>query len=381
MTREAVLALSDGSIFRGVSVGAYGLAIGEMVFNTAMTGYQEILTDPSYSGQIITFTYPHIGNTGTNETDSESKKIWASGIVIRDLSITASSWKNTLSLEKYLSSSGIVAISEIDTRHLTITLREKGPMNGCIVSGENISESLALEAARCFPGLKGLDLAKEVSSKESYIFPAVNSTKITETVSCNEPIPAYNIVAYDFGIKSSILRILSGYGCKITVVPATTSVEKIISLNPEGIFLSNGPGDPAPCNYAVKAIRKLLQLDIPIFGICLGYQLLALAAGAKTLKMKYGHHGANHPVQDLASGCVMISSQNHSFTVDESTLSSNIQVTHRSLFDGTLQGIRLVDKDAFGFQGHPEAGPGPSDLKVLFTPFINGINSRRQKIT
>jgi len=377
-TTPAILALADGSIFRGESIGADGHTIGEVVFNTAMTGYQEILTDPSYTKQIVTLTYPHVGNTGTNPEDAESWKVWAAGLVIRDLPLLASNWRNQQSLPDYLKENGTVAIAGIDTRRLTRILREKGALDGCILAGEDATEEKALELARSFPGLKGMDLAKEVSVKERYEW--------RSTVWCLESnqhaeIPAselpYHVVVYDFGVKYNILRMLVARGCRLTVVPAQTSAREVLALNPDGILLANGPGDPAPCDYAIKAIQEILETDTPVFGICLGHQLLALASGATTVKMPNGHHGANHPVQDLDSGVVMITSQNHGFAVDEASLPANVRATHKSLFDGTLQGIERTDKVAFSFQGHPEASPGPHDVAPLFDRFIDVMAKRR----
>ncbi len=375
----AILALADGSIFNGLSIGAQGARSGEVVFNTALTGYQEILTDPSYAQQIVTLTYPHIGNTGCNAADEESRGIFATGLVIRDLPLMASNWRSETDLASYLQARDVVAISDIDTRQLTRHLREKGAQNGAIVAGPDATVEQALALARAFPGLKGMDLAKVVSVSERYEW--------TEGV-YDLGIPGFkagggrfHVVAYDFGIKRNILRLLADRGCTVTVVPAQTSAEDVLALNPDGVFLSNGPGDPEPCDYAITAIRQLLARKVPIFGICLGHQLLGLAAGARTMKMKFGHHGANHPVIDLASGRVMISSQNHGFAIDESSLPPNVRVTHRSLFDGSNQGIALSDAPAFSFQGHPEASPGPRDVEGLFDQFValigeSGIGNR-----
>ncbi|MBW5414123.1 glutamine-hydrolyzing carbamoyl-phosphate synthase small subunit [Pseudomonas sp. MAG002Y] len=378
MTKPAILALADGTIFHGESIGADGLTVGEVVFNTAMTGYQEILTDPSYAKQLVTLTYPHIGNTGTTPEDSEANQVWASGLIIRDLPLVASNWRNKQSLPDYLRANQTVAIAGIDTRKLTRILREKGAQNGCILAGDDITEAQALEAARAFPGLKGMDLAKEVSVKQSYEWR--RSVWGLETDSAPE-IPAdqlpYHVVAFDYGVKYNILRMLVARGCRITVLPAQTPASEALALNPDGIFLANGPGDPEPCDYAVRAIQEVLETDIPVFGICLGHQLLALASGARTVKMPNGHHGANHPVQDLDTGVVMITSQNHGFAVDEATLPGNVRATHKSLFDGTLQGIERTDKVAFSFQGHPEASPGPHDVAPLFDRFINAMAGRR----
>ena len=378
MTKPAILALADGSIFRGEAIGADGQTVGEVVFNTAMTGYQEILTDPSYAQQIVTLTYPHIGNTGTTPEDAESDRVWSAGLVIRDLPLVASNWRNTMSLSDYLKANNVVAIAGIDTRRLTRILREKGAQNGCIMAGDNISEEAAIAAARGFPGLKGMDLAKVVSTKEQYEWRSTVwdlKTDSHATIDASE-LP-YHVVAYDYGVKVNILRMLVERGCRVTVVPAQTPAADVLALNPDGVFLSNGPGDPEPCDYAIQAIKEVLETEIPVFGICLGHQLLALASGAKTLKMGHGHHGANHPVQDLDSGVVMITSQNHGFAVDEETLPANVRAIHKSLFDGTLQGIERTDKSAFSFQGHPEASPGPNDVAPLFDRFINEMAKRR----
>ncbi|MCI8211027.1 carbamoyl-phosphate synthase small subunit [Pseudomonas sp. S25] len=378
MTKPAILALADGSIFRGEAIGADGQTVGEVVFNTAMTGYQEILTDPSYAQQIVTLTYPHIGNTGTTPEDAESDRVWSAGLVIRDLPLVASNWRNKLSLDEYLKANNVVAIAGIDTRRLTRILREKGAQNGCIMAGDNISEEAAIAAARGFPGLKGMDLAKVVSVKEAYEWRS--SVWSLKTDSCPEIAASelpYHVVAYDYGVKVNILRMLVERGCRVTVVPAQTPASEVLAYKPDGVFLSNGPGDPEPCDYAIKAIKEVLETDIPVFGICLGHQLLALASGAKTVKMGHGHHGANHPVQDLKTGVVMITSQNHGFAVDEATLPANVQAIHKSLFDGSLQGIERTDKDAFSFQGHPEASPGPTDVAPLFDRFIETMAKRR----
>ena len=378
LTKPAILALADGSIFRGESIGAEGQAIGEVVFNTAMTGYQEILTDPSYSQQIVTLTYPHIGNTGTTPEDAESAQVWAAGLIIRDLPLLASSWRNRQSLPEYLQQNGTVAIAGIDTRRLTRILREKGSQNGCILAGDNITEEQALALARSFPGLKGMDLAKEVTTAKAYEW---RSSVWDLATDAHADIPAnklpFHVVAYDYGVKWNILRMLVARGCRLTVVPAQTPASEVLALSPDGVFLSNGPGDPEPCDYAIAAIKEILTTEIPVFGICLGHQLLALASGAKTVKMGHGHHGANHPVQDLDSGVVMITSQNHGFAVDESSLPANLRATHKSLFDGTLQGIERTDKSAFSFQGHPEASPGPHDVAPLFDRFVDAMAKRR----
>ncbi|KDD68027.1 carbamoyl-phosphate synthase small subunit [Pseudomonas sp. BT76 TE3572] len=378
MTKPAILALADGSIFRGEAIGADGQTVGEVVFNTAMTGYQEILTDPSYAQQIVTLTYPHIGNTGTTPEDAESNRVWSAGLVIRDLPLVASNWRNTMSLSDYLKANNVVAIAGIDTRRLTRILREKGAQNGCIMAGDNISEEAAIAAAQGFPGLKGMDLAKVVSTKEKYEWRSTVwdlKTDSHATIEASE-LP-YHVVAYDYGVKLNILRMLVERGCRVTVVPAQTPAAEALALKPDGVFLSNGPGDPEPCDYAIQAIKDVLETDIPVFGICLGHQLLALASGAKTLKMGHGHHGANHPVQDLDTGVVMITSQNHGFAVDDATLPANVRAIHKSLFDGTLQGIERTDKSAFSFQGHPEASPGPNDVAPLFDRFINEMAKRR----
>lgn len=375
MTVPALLALEDGSIFRGVAIGAPGEAVGEVVFNTALTGYQEILTDPSYAEQMVTLTYPHIGNVGVNAEDAESDRIWAKGLIIRDLSMVVSSFRAEQSLPDYLKANNIVGIADIDTRRLTRILREKGAQNGCIVAGDNIDEAKALDAARAFPGLKGMDLAKEVTTAETFSWTdstwelGVGHRKLEEE--------EFHVVAYDFGAKRNILRMLVERGCRLTVVPAQTSAKDVLALKPDGVFLSNGPGDPEPCDYAIAAIKEILGTDIPVFGICLGHQLLALASGAKTGKMKFGHHGANHPVKDLDRDVVMITSQNHGFAVDETSLPSNLRATHVSLFDGSLQGIHRTDKPAFSFQGHPEASPGPHDAAPLFDHFIELMQQAR----
>ncbi len=373
MTTPAVLALEDGTVFRGISIGSSGTAIGEVVFNTAMTGYQEILSDPSYSRQIVTLTYPHIGNTGTIPGDLESPIVQAAGLVVRDLPALHSSWRATGSLPQFLVRGGVVAIAGIDTRKLTRILRQKGAQAGCIASGDAASRAdLAIEAARRFPGLKGMDLAKVVSTRRSYQWNEGTNWAL-EQGRKRRPGQRMHVVAYDFGIKRNILRLLSDHGCRITVVPAQTPASEVLKTAPDGVFLSNGPGDPEPCTYAIEAIREFLDASMPTFGICLGVQLLGLAGGAKTVKMKFGHHGANHPVLDLDSGRVFISSQNHGFAVDETTLPGNIRPTHRSLFDGSLQGLSYNDRPAFGFQGHPEASPGPHDLAPLFSRFVESM--------
>jgi carbamoyl-phosphate synthase small subunit len=367
------LALEDGTVFRGVSIGAAGTATGEVVFNTAMTGYQEILTDPSYSRQIVTLTYPHIGNTGTNPDDLESNAIHAAGLVIRDLPLLSSNWRATESLPEFLVRRGTVAIAEIDTRKLTRILREKGAQAGCIASGDAaIRPDLAVEAARRFPGLKGMDLAKVVCTDRAYQWNEGTNWSL-EQGPRRRAGQRLHVVAYDFGIKRNILRLLADHGCRMTVVPAQTPADDVLALRPDGVFLSNGPGDPEPCTYAIEAIRAFLDQGVPLFGICLGHQLLGLAVGGRSVKMKFGHHGANHPVLDIESGRVVITSQNHGFAVDESTLPANVKPTHRSLFDGSLQGITCVDRPAFSFQGHPEASPGPHDLAPLFSQFVESM--------
>jgi len=371
----AVLALEDGTVFSGRSIGARGNTTGALVFNTAMTGYQEILTDPSYSRQLVTLTYPHIGNTGTNPEDLEAATIHAAGLIIRDLPAVYSSWRASESLETFLQRGKVVAIADIDTRKLTRILREKGALAGCIMTGEKVDAQAAVHAARKFPGLKGMDLAKVVSTKSVYQWNEGTNWGLEQGPK-PRPGQRLHVVAYDFGIKRNILRCLADHGCRVTVVPAQTPAEQVLAMNPDGIFLSNGPGDPEPCTYAIEAIRTFLETDIPIFGICLGHQLLGLASGASTVKMKFGHHGANHPVQELASGRVLISSQNHGFAVDESTLGANLRPTHKSLFDGSLQGIERTDRPAFSFQGHPEASPGPHEVRTLFGRFVHMINER-----
>lgn len=364
----AILALADGSIFQGFSIGAPGHTIGEVVFNTAMTGYQEILTDPSYSRQIVTLTYPHIGNVGINEEDVEASKIHAAGLIIKDLPLLVSNFRSKQSLSEYLKAENVVGIAGIDTRKLTRILREKGAQNGAIIAGESASAEEALALAKSFPGLAGMDLAKVVSTAKSYVW-TESEWKLGEGYGKQEN-PKFHVVAYDYGVKYNILRMLAERGCKVTVLPAQASASDALALNPDGIFLSNGPGDPEPCDYAIAASKELIERGIPTFGICLGHQIMALASGAKTLKMKFGHHGANHPVQDLDTKQVMITSQNHGFAVDVDTLPSNCRVTHVSLFDGSLQGFARTDKPAFCFQGHPEASPGPNDIAPLFDRFV-----------
>ncbi len=375
MTDSALLALEDGSLFRGVAVGAVGQTVGEVVFNTAMTGYQEILTDPSYCRQIVTLTYPHIGNTGTNSEDHESDRVYAAGLVIRDLPAVMSNWRSELSLGEFLKRGNVVAIAEIDTRRLTRLLREKGAMAGCIVTGD-VDPEQAVEQARQFPGLAGMDLARVVTTAGIYQWnlgayrwggpPPLQPRKA----------PAFHVVAYDFGVKRNILRLLVEHDCRVTVVPAQMLPTEVLALRPDGVFLSNGPGDPEPCDYAIESIRTILESGTPVFGICLGHQLLALASGGRTVKMKFGHHGANHPVIDLATGKVMITSHNHGFAVDEASLPPTLRATHRSLFDHTLQGIERTDCPAFGFQGHPEASPGPHDLRPIFGRFVELMRAR-----
>ena len=368
MTQAAILVLEDGTVFEGESVGAPGLSVGEVVFNTAMTGYQEVLTDPSYARQMVTLTYPHIGNTGMTDQDDEATKVWSAGLIVRDVPRRPSNWRSQVSLQDWLLQRGVVAISGIDTRKLTRILRERGAQNGALMAGDDINVDIALEAARKFPGLKGMDLAKVTSTDKAYSWNEGQLDLDSNTfVSAS---PQYKVVAYDFGAKLNILRMLAERGCDITVVPAQTPAAEVLAMNPDGVFLSNGPGDPEPCDYAIEAIKVFLDRKVPVFGICLGHQLLALASGAKTVKMGHGHHGANHPVQDLDDSRVMITSQNHGFAVDESTLPATLRVTHRSLFDGTNQGIARTDVPAFSFQGHPEASPGPHDVSPLFDRFI-----------
>lgn len=377
MTQSAILALEDGSIFRGISIGAEGESVGEVVFNTSMTGYQEILTDPSYCRQIVTLTYPHIGNVGCNVEDAESDKTWVAGLVIRDLPLMASNFRSEQALDEYLRERGIVGIADIDTRRLTRILREKGAQNGCIMAGDNIDEAKALELAGAFPGLKGMDLAKVVTRETTGNWSTSTwelGTGYVEKAGSEQP---FHVVAYDFGVKHNILRMLVERGCRLTVVPAQTPAAEVLAMNPDGVFLSNGPGDPEPCDYAIEAITEILKTELPVFGICLGHQLLALASGAQTEKMKFGHHGANHPVQDLDSKQVMITSQNHGFAVAEDSLPSTLRATHKSLFDGSLQGIERTDRPAFSFQGHPEASPGPHDVAPLFDRFIEMMSARQ----
>jgi carbamoyl-phosphate synthase small subunit len=376
LTVPALLALADGSLFHGTAIGAEGQATGEVVFNTAMTGYQEILTDPSYAQQIVTLTYPHIGNTGTTAEDEEATKIWATGLIIRELPLLASNFRNTQSLGDYLRARNVVGIADIDTRRLTRLLRDKGAQNGCIMAGA-IDEAAALAAARAFPGLKGMDLAKVVSTTKSYPWRQGSWHLGKGFREFSDTELPFHVVAYDYGTKANILRMLVDRGCRLTVVPAQTPAAEVLALKPDGVFLSNGPGDPEPCDYAIESIKTLLQTDTPVFGICLGHQLLGLASGARTLKMKFGHHGANHPVQNLDNGTVLITSQNHGFAVDGATLGDNLRVTHKSLFDDSLQGLHRTDRPAFSFQGHPEASPGPHDAAPLFDHFIELMKERR----
>ncbi|KRG87189.1 MULTISPECIES: glutamine-hydrolyzing carbamoyl-phosphate synthase small subunit [Stenotrophomonas] len=368
MTQAAILVLEDGTVFEGESVGAPGLSVGEVVFNTAMTGYQEMLTDPSYARQMITLTYPHIGNTGTTEQDNEASQVWAAGLIVRDVPRRPSSWRNQLSLPDWLQQRGVVAIAGIDTRKLTRILRERGAQNGALMAGPGLDVDKALEAARKFPGLKGMDLAKVVSTDKPYAWR--EGQLDLDQGQFVQAEPKFKVVAYDFGVKTNILRMLAERGCDLTVVPAQTPAAEVLAMNPDGVFLSNGPGDPEPCDYAIDAISTFLEKKIPTFGICLGHQLLGLASGANTMKMGHGHHGANHPVQDIDSGRVMITSQNHGFAIDEATLPPGLRVTHRSLFDQTIQGVERTDAPAFSFQGHPEASPGPHDVAPLFDRFI-----------
>ncbi|MFA6230368.1 MAG: glutamine-hydrolyzing carbamoyl-phosphate synthase small subunit [Rhodanobacter sp.] len=367
MPLPALLALEDGSVFHGHAAGATGETVGEVVFNTAMTGYQEILTDPSYSRQIVTLTYPHVGNTGVNAEDVESTGVHAAGLIVRDVPRRASNWRSSESLPDYLRRHGTVAIAGIDTRRLTRILRDKGALGGCIVAGEQIDIEAALAKARAFPGLNGMDLAKLVSTDKPYVWS--QGIYDLDSMTIQQPAARFKVVAYDFGIKLNILRLLAEQGCEVTVVPAQTPAAEVLAMQSDGVFLSNGPGDPAACDYAIDAVRELLEARVPLFGICLGHQLMGLALGGKTLKMKFGHHGANHPVKDHDDGRVLITSQNHGFAVDPATLPANTRVTHTSLFDGSLQGFALTDRPAFCFQGHPEASPGPRDIGYLFNRF------------
>lgn len=367
VTQAAILVLEDGTVFEGESVGAPGLSVGEVVFNTAMTGYQEVLTDPSYARQMVTLTYPHIGNTGMTDQDNEASKVWSAGLIVRDVPRRPSNWRSQVSLQDWLIQRGVVAIAGIDTRKLTRILREKGAQNGALMAGD-IDVEKALEAARKFPGLKGMDLAKVVTTEKTYTW---TEGQLDLDANAFVSVPArFKVVAYDFGVKTNILRMLAERGCEVTVVPAQTPAAEVLALKPDGVFLSNGPGDPEPCDYAIEAIKTFIDVKIPTFGICLGHQLLGLASGAQTMKMGHGHHGANHPVQDLDNGRVMITSQNHGFAIDEATLPPTLRVTHRSLFDGTNQGVARTDVPAFSFQGHPEASPGPTDVGPLFDRFV-----------
>ncbi len=375
MNKPALLVLEDGTVFHGVSIGADGCSVGEVVFNTALTGYQEILSDPSYARQIVTLTYPHIGNVGTNDEDNEAGHVYASGLVIRDLPLLANNWRLEKTLPEYLRDHNVVAIADIDTRQLTRLLRDKGAQRGCIMAGETVDVAAARQAIDSFPGLKGMDLAKEVSTQETYVW----TENVWKLGAGHDQVQQFDkhVVAYDFGVKRNILRLLVNRGCKVTVVPAKTPAAEVLAMQPDGVFLSNGPGDPEPCTYAIEAIKTILAEQVPIFGICLGHQLLALASGAKTEKMKFGHHGANHPVQEKATGRVMISSQNHGFAVSADSLPAHVQATFHSLFDGSLQGIERTDCPAFSFQGHPEASPGPHDVESLFDDFITLMNQSR----
>jgi len=376
LTQQAVLALEDGSVFYGQSIGASGDTTGEVVFNTSMTGYQEILTDPSYAKQLVTLTFPHIGNTGCNAVDEESDRPMAAGLIVRDMPLLHSNWRSSESLSDYLKRNDVVAIADIDTRKLTRILREKGAQGGCIMAGANVDAELALEKARQFPGMQGQDLARVVTTDSVYQWE--EGSYDLDSQNWGGSGSEFHVVAYDYGIKRNIMRMLTDRGCRVTVVPATTTAEEVLAMQVDGVFLSNGPGDPEPCDYAISAIQQILKTDTPVFGICLGVQLLGLAVGANTIKMKFGHHGANHPVQDLDSKRVMITSQNHGFALDEQSLPENVRATHRSLFDGSLQGIELTNGNAFGFQGHPEASPGPHDVAPLFDRFITMMKSARE---
>lgn len=382
MSQSALLVLEDGSVFHGLSIGADGVSVAEVVFNTAMTGYQEILTDPSYAKQMVTLTYPHIGNTGINDEDIESDNIWAAGLIIRDLPLVASNWRSSQSLQDYLTQKGVQGIADIDTRKLTRILRTKGALSGCIIAGDDANHDDAVERGldlcKAFAGLKGMDLAKEVTAKSSYVWTQQSWQLENGYSDQTDDQQRFHVVAYDFGVKKNILRMLADRGCRLTIVPAQTPADEVLALNPDGIFLSNGPGDPEPCDYAISAIKVYLEKSIPLFGICLGHQLLALAFGASTEKMKFGHHGANHPVENVENKTVLITSQNHGFAVDQETLPANLKVTHRSLFDGSLQGVEATDKPAFGFQGHPEASPGPHDAAPLFEHFIELMQQAKE---
>lgn len=375
-TIPAILVLEDGSVFRGKAIGAEGQSVGEVVFNTAITGYQEILTDPSYAEQIVTLTYPHIGNTGVNEEDEECSKIWAKGLIIRDLPLVASNFRKQTDLSSYLKQHNIIGLADIDTRRLTRILRDKGAQNGCIMAGEGVDEEAALAKAKAFAGLQGLDLAKVVTTQSVYPW-RDGSWCLENGFGALGDSGKFKVIAYDFGAKRNILRMLVDRGCDLTVVPAQTPADEVLAMEPDGVFLSNGPGDPEPCDYAIASIKAILDANLPVFGICLGHQLLALASGARTEKMKFGHHGGNHPVQELATGRVMITSQNHGFAVDEASLPETLEATHKSLFDGSLQGIHRTDKPAFSFQGHPEASPGPHDAAPLFDHFVELMQARR----
>lgn len=379
MTVAGMLAFEDGTVFQGVSIGAEGCTSGEVVFNTSLTGYQEILSDPSYARQIVTLTYPHIGNVGTNSEDDESSQPFVSGLIVRDVPLRLSNWRSQGSLSEYLQHHGIVAIADIDTRQLTRILRDKGAQRGCVMAGEDLNPQKAIAIAKEFAGLEGMDLAKEVTVNEPYSW--VHGTWNLKNGYQEQSDYDRHVIAYDFGIKRNILRLLVQSRCRVTVIPAQTAASEVLALKPDGVFLSNGPGDPEPCNYAIEAIRSILEARVPVFGICLGHQLLALASGGKTLKMKFGHHGANHPVKEIATGQVMISSQNHGFTVEESSLPGNVRVTHRSLFDGTVQGIERTDCPAMGFQGHPEGSPGPHDVATLFDRFVEKMDRSCDSVT
>jgi len=377
LAQSALLVLEDGSCFKGESIGVSGTAVGEVVFNTSMTGYQEILTDPSYARQMVTLTYPHIGNTGTTPEDNESKSVFASGLIVRDVPVRLSNWRSTDSLGDFLKKNKVVGISGIDTRRLTRILREKGALSGCIMAagdGVRVNQKAALEAAKAFPGLKGMDLAKEVTTRKAYDW--TEGEWVLGEGYIKNPETRFNVVAYDFGIKRNILRMLAQRGCEVKVVPAKTPATEVLAMKPDGVFLSNGPGDPEPCDYAIAAIQAIIETNTPVFGICLGHQLLGLASGARTMKMKFGHHGANHPVQDLGTGQVLITSQNHGFAIDDTSLPGNLEITHKSLFDGSIQGIRRTDRPAYSFQGHPEASPGPHDVAPLFDQFISMMQSK-----
>lgn len=374
---KAILALEDGSIFHGIALGAAGSTTAEVVFNTAMTGYQEILSDPSYADQMVTLTYPHIGNTGTNEGDNESTQVYAKGLVVRDYSILPSNWRNQMNLDDYLKKNNVVAISDIDTRALTNHLRLKGSLNGCIMSGDDLDESAAIKSAQSFAGLEGKDLAKEVTCKQPYSW-QLGTFDLADNTFKKPEANKFKVVCYDFGIKQNILRILKDLGCELSIVPAQTSAAEVLAMRPDGVFLSNGPGDPAACDYAIDACKEFLKQKMPLFGICLGHQIMALSLGARTVKMKFGHHGANHPVENCADKTVLITSQNHNFAVAEAGLPAELTITHRSLFDGSVQGIKHKNQNAYGFQGHPEASPGPHEAKKLFQPFIDSMQAVKE---